>query len=342
MHDNGRQRTLRILAPHINSRSFIEKDLDALRERHTVRTADCSSVLRSLRDLGMVFWADCVFCWFGSIRFLPYVLLGRALRKKVVVIAGGYDVARVPEIRYGNMCRFWPRQLGRFLFRCAHLVLPVSRSNLAETQRHARVAADRLCLIYHGFDPAFASDAGLRTPKERLVFTVGTIDKSTVYRKGLITIARLSRRMPDVPFVVAGPYREEALALLKREAGENVQFPGRLSDRQLHDYFARAKVYLQPSLHEAFGCSVAEAMLYDCIPVVSDRYALPEVVGQAGYCVAPTDLDGLADAVRRALAGQTPGDESPRKRVLRAFPWSTRRARLVEAVESQFRTLAGR
>jgi glycosyltransferase involved in cell wall biosynthesis len=148
-----------------------------------------------------------------------------------------------------------------------------------------------------------------------------------------MTFVKVAHWLPDVRFVVAGPYDNDALETLKNIAGDNVTFMGYVSKEDLDCLYARAKVYLQPSIHEAFGCSVAEAMLYNCIPVVSNRFALPEVVGDAGIYVEPGDIEGIASALRRALDGDIQLPENPRERILREFPMSKRRALLIEMIK---------
>jgi glycosyltransferase involved in cell wall biosynthesis len=75
----------------------------------------------------------------------------------------------------------------------------------------------------------------------------------------------------------------------------SVPFP--VSDADLAALMAGADVFCLPSLMEGLGLPVVEAMACGTVPVVSDRGALPEVVGDAGVVTEPT-----ADAVQEALA----------------------------------------
>ena len=65
----------------------------------------------------------------------------------------------------------------------------------------------------------------------------------------------------------------------------NVKFLGFVSDDILEKTFQESKIYLQLSRHEAFGCKCFRAMNYGCIPIVTNIFALPEVVGENGYIV---------------------------------------------------------
>jgi glycosyltransferase involved in cell wall biosynthesis len=53
--------------------------------------------------------------------------------------------------------------------------------------------------------------------------------------------------------------------------------------------------------------AVLEAMACGCIPIVTDRDALPEVVGDVGFIVPYGDIEKTRDAIRSALL-LTPAD----------------------------------
>ena len=55
---------------------------------------------------------------------------------------------------------------------------------------------------------------------------------------------------------------------------------------ELNDFYNRCMVLIQPSKYESFGLTVLEAMACGCVPIVSDRGGLPEVVDNAGRYIA--------------------------------------------------------
>ncbi len=316
-----------IAMPVLHLSSFVRQDIETLEQRYEVRRLAVRPLGSLLRGLVEVWRADLLFCWFGSIRFLPHALVAKVRRRPVVIIAGGYDLASEPAIGYGNMRSGWTRRLGRLLFRLADRVVCYSEFGRSEAVAHAGLARDQVDMIPLGFDAdAVAPNSACR--KRPMVLTVGVIDQSTIRRKGILTVARLSRLIPEIPVVFAGKAEASALAELQAEAGPNARFAGFVSDDDLHQLFSEAQVYVQPSIHEAFGCSVAEAMLYRCIPVVSDRGSLPEVVGQAGLFVPAEDPPALAAAVLQALSGTVPLPEQPRERISERYPLALRRTRL--------------
>ena len=82
--------------------------------------------------------------------------------------------------------------------------------------------------------------------------------------------------------MLAGEWWDGTGERLAADAAPNVRVTGRLSDEDLDALFASSAVYVQASLHEGFGLSLAEAMLAGAVPVVTSAGALPEVVGETG------------------------------------------------------------
>ena len=146
-----------------------------------------------------------------------------------------------------------------------------------------------------------------------------------------------ARELPDVSFVLAGRWDDDAIDVLRADAPENVLFTGYLEDEELDAWFRRAAVYAQPSLHEGFGLSLAEAMLAGAVPVVTKAGALPEVVGDVGVTIAEPTPGAVAAGIRRALElGRSEGARA-RARVLEHFPYEARRDGICAEVEAALR-----
>jgi glycosyltransferase involved in cell wall biosynthesis len=70
-------------------------------------------------------------------------------------------------------------------------------------------------------------------------------------------------------------------------------------------------------------------MLFNCIPIVSDKYALPEVVGNAGFCINPQSDEEAVEVIAKVLKGELHPKENPRDRILREFPIERRAEKLL-------------
>lgn len=333
----------KIMFSYVFMSTFVEKELKTLKSKYIVEPFRYRTLKDVLVSLKPIVNSNAIFCYFGSIRFLPLLIIGKILRKKIMVASMGYDVAWVPEIKYGNMCKKYKfgisAILGRIVFKMADKVICVSESNFHETIVNARTSKEKTIIIKQGFYdmPEYMRKKLNKNCKINMAITVGRIDSCTIHRKGLLKVAKLSKCLPNIPFVFIGEYEKDALEILKTEAGKNVKFTGWLEGSKLFDFFLRAKVYLQLSLHEAFGCSVAESMLFNCVPIVSDRYALPEVVGNAGFCVDPKNIDEAFQVLDKVFKGELLPKENPRDRVLKEFSMEKRAKKLFLVVDEVLR-----
>jgi alpha-1,3-rhamnosyl/mannosyltransferase len=63
--------------------------------------------------------------------------------------------------------------------------------------------------------------------------------------------------------------------------------------------YARASIFAFPSLDEGFGMPMLDAMARGVPVLTSNISAMPEVVGDAGLLVDPTDVDSIAAGLYR-------------------------------------------
>jgi glycosyltransferase involved in cell wall biosynthesis len=65
------------------------------------------------------------------------------------------------------------------------------------------------------------------------------------------------------------------------------------NDPDLVRFYSGADLLAAPSLYEGFGLPVLEAMACGCPVLISDRGALPEIAGNAGFQVNPYDIHAI-------------------------------------------------
>lgn len=123
-----------------------------------------------------------------------------------------------------------------------------------------------------------------------------------------------------------GPYEEWLKQAAGAELGKRIFFDGRLDHSCIGDSYKQAAVLVNPSLSEAFGMSLTEAMMYG-LPVVASRVGgMPEIVehGVTGLLVEPADPEALAQALCEMLADrqrQRSMGAAGRSRALDRFSW---------------------
>lgn len=318
--------------------SFIDVDRDLLAERWPVREWRERRPLVNVPRLTRAVWrSDVVFAWFAAWHAFWPITLAWLLRRPSVLVIGGFDVASLPDIGYGQQ-RGGPRRLlSRWIVARASRLVTNSYFSREEIGRNLGVPPERITVVHHGLEDRFgALPDGEREP---LAVTVGVVDRMNLERKGHRLFVEAAVLAPEVRFVLVGRADDEAAERLRARAPANVELAGFVPDEELDDLLGRAAAYVQPSRHEGFGMSVAEAMLAGCIPVVTPAGALPEVVGDAGVVIEGHEPGAVAAGVRQALASGPDERRHARERVLEAFPLEVRRQGLWRVVEE---ALAGR
>ena len=274
---------------------------------------------------------DFVLCWFGCRTSAVAVFLSRLFGKKVAVIAGGQDVAHVPEIALGLMGKWSHRGFVRFAFNHCDAVLAVSRCSAGDLMRWATPKA--LCLVYNGVDipeqvPLLSNKTG--------VACVARITENSLALKGIKSLLKAATLLPQVPFTLIGEVSRGAYTIISPLLGENVRLTGWVDHASVKKLLLQSRVYVQPSYYESFGVALAEAMAAGCTPVVTRSGAMPEVVGETGFYVPYGSEIRLADSIAEALLSDM-GREA-RQRVMEYYSLKKRADRLMRLFESLFYT----
>ncbi len=307
---------------------FVRIDLEWLRAVFQVE--ECylpTRLFNPYRIWEQVGRADLVFGWFASWHtFLP-VLIAKLKNKPSIIVTGGYDVALLPEAGYGHQRGGLKRMISKWILRNSDCLLPFSRFSAEEVATNVHVRSGALHVAYLGVPDTFGSIP--EKPREPMVLTVGNVDKVNLFRKGHEPFVRAATLIPEVPFTLAGRWKDTAIDHLQKIASPNLRLTGLVSEEDLLSLFRGAWVYVQASLHEGFGMSVAEAMLAGCIPVVTRNGSLPEVVGDTGIFAKSNRPEDVAAAVAEVLTwsaeARTIAGKACRERIIKCFPMIKRR-----------------
>jgi glycosyltransferase involved in cell wall biosynthesis len=291
--------------------SFVQNDISILKRKHKLKIIDTNvgrggsaaiALLKlEFKILFSLFGSDALFFWFADYySFIPAVV-ARLLRKRVYVIAGGFDVTYIPEVKSGARVRPFRWFLVRNTHRFATHVFPVS--NYAQTlldtnsKHHAPST-----VIYNAVNISRFpySDA----PREKRALTVTQLDIVLDYLlKGIDVFIKTARAMPDIEFDLLG-IRGEALEFARSESKDLINLTiieGPVSYETLLKYYQTSSAYCQLSMDETFGVATAEAMSCGCIPIVSDVPSLEEVTGGREYIVDRKNIDSISEAIRKSF-----------------------------------------
>jgi glycosyltransferase involved in cell wall biosynthesis len=328
---NGRKK---IIIVYCLLTSYVKRDIEILNTKYDV-VEICARNIKStprafLSIAKHMSSSELILGWFADYPTFWANLLAKFFRRRSVTIIIGYEVARNRQIPYGRLLRKDGIFLVRLALQSADKLLAVSQFTKNEAINNLQFDSGKVDVLYHAFPIPTISENLL---KENLVLTVAFIKWANLVKKGIRVFVQSAKYLPRVSFVVLGDWLDDSINYLRKIAPPNVEFiqVGQGGAERLDSYYRKAKVYVQASIHESFGCSLAEAMLWQCVPVVTNRGALPEVVGDTGFYVSPEDPEGIASQISVALKSDK-GIEA-RQRIIDKFPITTRREALLRIVK---------
>jgi glycosyltransferase involved in cell wall biosynthesis len=121
---------------------------------------------------------------------------------------------------------------------------------------------------------------------------------------------------------------------------EGVKFHGLVSREAVGRLYAAATVFALPTLREAFGLSILEAMAFG-LPVVASRIeAIPEIVadGETGLLVPPRDAAALGQALAELVGDPARARQmgaAGRQRAVGRFGWRRAAARMLDVLRPE-------
>jgi glycosyltransferase involved in cell wall biosynthesis len=308
--------------------TFVKQDYEILSRLFDVERIDYRTP-RDIRNMARsIYDSNIIYSWFAAGHSFMAVLLAKMMKKRSIVVAGGYDVAYEREINYGQYTLAWHKRLYTdFVLKYADVILAVSQFSAKEAK--ARSSPRKLEIVYLGIDSDRFKPKG---EKEDLVMTVASGSSNIIRLKGLGIFANAAKYFPKIRFLIIGLSERDMKELRSQSDSQNLELCGRATHEELIGYYQRAKVYCQLSYRESFGASLAEAMACGCVPVVTDRGALPEVVGDTGFYVPYEDEKATAKGIKSALKSDK--GALARKRIEENFSLRKREKALLAVIES--------
>ena len=292
---------------------------------------------------------DAMITWFGDYHSFIITLLGKMLRIKVIIFAGGQEAICYPELQkgvYNKMIRGW---LVKFALRNASHITANHTSLLYHENYYYTPAGKKDGIKYYISDfktPVTIIPNGINTeiyyrdPRiEKLhdrVLTVGSmVSNFDFLNKGFDLFTELARRNPDLKFTMIG-IKQQFMPWI--EAHYNVSTIPNLElvfffckNEVLFQHYNQSKVYIQASITEGMPNTLNEAMFCECIPVGSNVNGIPDAMGGTGVIVYHRSVEELELAVRKALTMDT--GILAHKHTLNNFTYAIRKEKLLNLLE---------
>ncbi len=306
---------------------FITEDVEILQRHFSIHRSTARGWSAPLKFFPQVLKADITFSWFASVYSSLLILLTKILRKKSIIVLGGGDAARIPELRYGIWNSKWKSALLRYALPRATKVIAVDDSLKRDAIELAHYGGENISIIPTGYDSERWKPDG---EKENLVLTVANCpDEQRIKLKGIDQFIQAAQCLPEFRFVAVG-ISEHVQQHLKLP--HNVELHGFTSQNELLHFYRRAKVYCQFSRREGLPNSLCEAMLCECVPVGTKTGGIPTAIGNAGFLVNGNDMEQTATAIQQAMNNHAEKSKEARNQIIERFSLEQRERRLKELI----------
>lgn len=189
----------------------------------------------------------------------------------------------------------------------------VTNSNYSKNDilKFLNLSVDRIRLTYWSVDPIFYEyNKPYHEREDRIIF-VGSLEPRKNLRGLLKGFALFKQRNPQSKTRLTVVGCENPLfadiGINRQDVGNDVDFRGYISDRELAELFGSVRALVYPSFYEGFGFPPLEAMAAGTPVVTSRTSSLPEVVGSAALLVDPYSSEDIAQKIAQALDSEVAG-----------------------------------
>lgn len=185
--------------------------------------------------------------------------------------------------------------------------LVVTNSNYSKNDilKFLKLQVERIRLTYWSVDPIFFEFNKPYQNREDKIIFVGSLEPRKNLRGLLKGFALYKQQNPlsKTRLTVVGcesPLFADS-GINRQDVGEDVDFRGYISDKELAELFGSVRALVYPSFYEGFGFPPLEAMAAGTPVVTSRTSSLPEVVGDAALLVDPYSPEDIANKIALAL-----------------------------------------
>lgn len=177
---------------------------------------------------------------------------------------------------------------------------------------------------------------------DKILFTLTRMSARERYKgydKVIESIPGIIEEIPNLKYLIAGPYDEEEKLFLttlidRLELSDRVKLAGFIKDDELIDHFKMADAYVMPSMKEGFGIVFIEAMFYE-LPVIAgniDGSVDALMNGELGILVNPNRVDEIATAILNVIKSRDTYLPD-RKKLISHFGYDTYKEKLKKLIE---------
>lgn len=196
----------------------------------------------------------------------------------------------------------------KWLLKNVSKIIAISEENAKILKALYPQVANRISVVHNGIDiKEFEKKiAHIQNNSDqngtKTILTVAALHPRKGLKYLIEAFAKINDRTLRLQIVGEGPQKQELQELAQKlDISNQVEFLGWRND--IPKIMASANLFVLPSLHEAFGLVLLEAILAKLPIIATNSGGIPEIIedNKNGLLVPPKDTDALANAIKTLL-----------------------------------------
>jgi len=230
-----------------------------------------------------------------------------------LVIITVHDIA---YIRFPNLMnksrQNYKKRILRISIENADTIVADSLSTKRDIVEYYGTNEEKIRVVHLGVESRFRPISNVEEYRlknklpSKMILNVGTLEP----RKNVVSLIKAFEKLKqkgckDYKLVIAGEkgwlYKQIFKEVEHSDLKNEIMFLGVVKDEDLPMLYNCADIFVYPSLYEGFGLPPLEAMACGIPVITSNTSSLPEVIGDAGLMVDPTDVTSLCENMYNLL-----------------------------------------
>lgn len=345
----------KILYFHNGLSSFVKKDIEIIEKEFELiifhfdvtnkKKVPLFFIKQLLFILLNIFKSNTYVTQFGGYHSVLPCLIGKLFRKKSIIILGGTDCVSFPSIRYGNFYKKGLKIATTISLKNASILLPVDETLVNYKYNYQpndypfqgykyfiKNIKTPYRVIYNGYDADKWRCLIKKEPNSFVTVGANLGSRFGFELKGIDLIFKIAPLFPACKFYIVGGH------LIKNiKVPSNIILLDPIPNSKLADFISSKQFYLQLSMSEGFPNALCEAMLCECIPIVSAVGAMPKIVSDIGFVLGIKSEQELQKIIQLALKTVSTIDtKKVRNRISTHFTLKNRKEILNQTIKNPF------
>lgn len=183
-------------------------------------------------------------------------------------------------------------------------IFTVSKFSQNEIIDYYKIASHKISIIYNAVDDSFKPIKNNNRNKEDYILAVSSVKGNKNFSAVINSFFKIYQNNKNIKLYIIGDFESDSfknIDITKFKENPNVVFLGRVTDKELIEYYSNAKIFIFPSFYEGFGIPVLEAQACGCPVVSSNTSSLPEVLEDSAILCKPLDINAFSEAILQIL-----------------------------------------